>query len=737
MTQRPTTVQHQAPFDPETLGEAGQGESRWVAWLVVLACLLVVLLGLGALVRVQFSHTAGVLLQLAGLLLADAWLLYGLWQWRKKVWPLRVFWWVLSGTLVLALSVGALVLHWDMIAISLVGLWSMALAFFGGLQLIRHLPELAFALLPVVAMLIASRAAGYGFSTSMQVLAAHLVVAGLVYFGARSVPRALLIGACVMSLLLVLRTMVFMFNVDHALPILQMFRFDRMPGLMLSVIGAGVVSAALLGTPRTVLAVARTLIDEVAHMRIGIVIIALLLSVVVVFPLILDSSERLTYRVQFFLTYTIWPTSALLTLLSILVCCWTVSSDLTRKQIFMTMVKPIRRSEYLLGKWMGMMAINLLLVVVAGAGIYAFTYVMKNTGASRFEMSKLENEVLIARRGVVPVPPNDPDFSRALSQRVHELQGANTARDGYEVDTNSQLNVMRTRFQTLLPSESVDFLFRGLSPAKRYGDRIQLSFSPRVTGKTESKTASMFVWVNGQPFNVTQDGVHEPIEAASRVSQVIMLNSSDIDSQGNVLIRMASAMKVDEGPLATQLPPKIVFSADGGIEMLYRVESFGMNLIHALSIIWVKLMFIAAFALAAGSFLSFPVASVLCFMVFVTASLSGFLQSSFNQYGVVHTDGTLWSEIAAPFAEIFNLAFQEGKIWDAAKIVVTYVGRFFVAIMPSFSEYNPVPKMAHGRDVGANSVMKALLNVGFLWSLIVGLVGLAIFSRRELARVTV
>ena len=76
------------------------------------------------------------------------------------------------------------------------------------------------------------------------------------------------------------------------------------------------------------------------------------------------------------------------------------------------------------------------------------------------------------------------------------------------------------------------------------------------------------------------------------------------------------------------------------------------------------------------------------------------------------------------------------KFWEATKVLIRMAGKLIMALVPSFSDHNPIPLVADGQVVEPKLVGKAALMVGVVWTGIVGLIGQFIFRRRELAGVT-
>ena len=77
----------------------------------------------------------------------------------------------------------------------------------------------------------------------------------------------------------------------------------------------------------------------------------------------------------------------------------------------------------------------------------------------------------------------------------------------------------------------------------------------------------------------------------------------------------------------------VIFPFEDGLELLYKADTFTANFIRAVLLIFVRLIFLAALAVFAGSFLSFSVAILLCIAVFTMTNMSGFIGESFDVVG--------------------------------------------------------------------------------------------------------
>ena len=73
---------------------------------------------------------------------------------------------------------------------------------------------------------------------------------------------------------------------------------------------------------------------------------------------------------QIVLTYSLGSVSMLLGLATLWLACGTLARDVEECQMQMVAVKPIARWQIWLGKWLGLVALNGVLLVVSGLAIY-------------------------------------------------------------------------------------------------------------------------------------------------------------------------------------------------------------------------------------------------------------------------------------------------------------------------------------------------------------------------------
>jgi hypothetical protein len=502
------------------------------------------------------------------------------------------------------------------------------------------------------------------------------------------------------------------------------------------IVGVGLLRLLFSG-PWAWSAVARTLIDEAVRMKLALVFIVLLLLLVPVLPFLLDADERLQYRVRFFLTWALSGSALLLSLMTIFLSCATVSGDLRERHVFMTLTKPISRGSYLLGKWMGVVMFNLLLVALTGVGIWAFVQILAHSGTAQdaADQRALEEQVLVARVATDPQFPPGMDPEALYQQRLEQLRRDFPDDPAYEqVSPETERSIRAAivaRWYTIGPGRVQGYLFTGLSRAVQLAERgegrfIQLRLKPIATQPPPDRIVRLMMRINGRDYS------RAPLALPHDIYSVLDIPTQAIDDQGRLLVEIAN---IDDP--RQPVTGSVTFSRAEGLQVMYRVGDFTPNLARTLLMLWVRLVFLAMLGVAAASFLDFPVATLLCLMIFAGAVASGFFAQSLQEFGTrPREDLPLWRQLLANF-EIIADKWADGDRWEAFKVPIRVAGEFFMLLVPSFARFNPVPLIADGLLVSWTATFKALAWIGIGWTGVTAAAAWLLFRRRELARVTV
>ena len=493
----------------------------------------------------------------------------------------------------------------------------------------------------------------------------------------------------------------------------------------------------LLSGAHPILGVARTMVDEAIRQKIALVFIVVLIVLVPVLPPLL-AGDQLKQQVSNFLRYSLFVTGSLLSIMTVMLAARSLTAELESRVAFTTLTKPIARWQHITGKWLGLMALNAVLLTVAGVGIYSFTELLtRQQAASATDRAAVHEQILTGRLALQPETERPDDLTEQVIARLGELQTRDPATFGQpgtplhqvprEAVAQVESEVVR-RWLAIPPRGSRTYRFTGLDRLSPEATAIQLQLRPKARGSIDDKLIDLALRINDRDY---------PLEQQMRddTQKILYIDRRWINDDGVMDVEIFNGRRGLESPASDQ--PTIAFESGAGLLVLYRVASFERNLTRGLGMLWVRLGFLAMLGLAAATFLGFPVACLACALVFLAGAGSAFLTESFNTYASVGAkDLSLPARyLAAP--EAVSTQLTAGEYWKAVKVLIRLVGETFATLVPSLSDHNPGPQVAEGYVITYRDLGGALLRIGLIGTGVLALLAVVIYHRREVARVQV
>ena len=499
--------------------------------------------------------------------------------------------------------------------------------------------------------------------------------------------------------------------------------------LVLSGIASPRSSSSRHGRPTVIVniaAVAHTLIRESIRLRISFAFIVLMLITLPLIPLWIDPEEPVRYQLQNFLSDSMSLVYTLAACMTLVLACATVSFEVRDRQIWHLVTKPMGRLEYMLGKWVGLVSLNLILLVIGGVSIFSFTQYLGTRADDPMQAIEVHDEVLTARVGVLPT------FDKLTEEEVREK--ALSQYDGDAILRSEVEAGERTYTQTIrmivgrLRKEHLDkqravspdgfaegneydarvYEFQGLGPAKKSGKNLTLRYQFHIGRSEPTDRYPIIFRFPSFGEQVSQDFVPEQWHR-------LLVPAALIDDDGTLRIQILNG-----GFSFTPSDATERFFANGAtlffdptdFEVLWQATSFEANFTRAMIVNWTKLAFLAMLGVSTATFLSFPIAVLLSFTVFIGGSMSSFITNSVSMFSP-DADAILPIQIV-----------QVGIAWIASSVAF---------LLEPFGRASPNAMVIEGRLVAWSGVLRDLLILGLLWSGLVLGIGWAIFRRRELA----
>ncbi|MCD4699824.1 MAG: hypothetical protein K8R91_04545 [Phycisphaerae bacterium] len=507
---------------------------------------------------------------------------------------------------------------------------------------------------------------------------------------------------------------------------------------------------------RNIWAVTRETFLQCARTRIIVVFGVLLAVCVLGIGFKMTGDGTLKGRIQTFLAYSTSLTQLLLCLVTIFLTTSIVTGDIRHKYIFTIASKPLARWQYVLGRWCGVVLLNVLLLAAAMGAIYSLAqYIRKQPtriereaagGIVRqkkkdFDRRGVENEIFTARATYLPEPFNiDKPFEDRMKQIIDERGEDNLIRRHIQkrVPDKAEAEILfsnidarqramaEIRFtlreqildevKSVRPGKAVGLVFANLKPAPTDGPLLQVRY--KLNPLKPSATILQSIWQVENPQNGFIQFI--PRSDSTKTTSSFMVDPRAVTDEGRLNVFYINRQ-----------PGVIVKIEPEEITVLQRVAGFEGNFVRAGLLILLRLMFLTAASVLFGVFLSFPITCLSVMIIFVISMTSGFLH-----------DATRLPNKAMPSAyEYFSYLLVKGV---------------FVAL-PTFSSTSATDSLVDGEYIPWQTLIREYLvtfnragpDSGRFWQMIglkiqtgMGMrtilalaVGWLIFRRRELAGV--
>lgn len=441
------------------------------------------------------------------------------------------------------------------------------------------------------------------------------------------------------------------------------------------------------------------------RMKTAIVFMMLLIILLPILSLTSTGDGTAMGQIQSFVSYGLGLTVFLLSFLTIIVSCYTLSSDIKHKQIYTVVTKPIRRFELVIGKMLGVVLFDLLLLAVFSSIIYGLTVQMPHfSKTSEEELARLNNEFFTARASL----------KQTIDQQAIESQAVKTYD---ELKRTGQLDESRSRESILAelrdaekfnmystgPGGTVLWEFEQVRPFD-VNESIFIRFKFNAS-QTPVDRNIYGVWYVGDYRQVKYGSANmkTPIYSVTRKDVVDSVHEFDVPADA-VAADGYLAVGFYNDPVNNTT---VIFPLENGFEVLYKAGGFGRNFVSAILMILARLVFLACLGVSLSTWLGFPVAILCCFTIFFMGVINGFVAQSFGYLSQ-------------------NLA-----------LLYQFTVRPLIWLLPKFDET---------QNVGKYIIDARLIGYGFLAfsggillvkSLILLLVGFFIFARREIAKIIV
>ena len=453
---------------------------------------------------------------------------------------------------------------------------------------------------------------------------------------------------------------------------------------------------------RRIAAVAGLTLRAAFRYRLFWVLAALLMGSVIGLPVLIKDDGTARGFTQILLTYTLSLITFLLGFASIWLACGTLARDIEDCQMQMVVAKPIARWQVWIGKWIGIMLLNAILLSIAGLSLYSLM-MWRASKLSEAQQKVLRNEILVARGSVRElVRDNSQDIERIYAERLKKDPGLSSldqklVRKQIEEQIKGAEQIVEPNY---MRRWDLDFGFAKYT-LKDVPLYLRFKFMAAQTNAAGTYTGAFRVGPVDSP------GLQSaPLSLAANTFHEQQIPPNLLDTSGKLTIQF---MNWSDSAL--------LFTDVEGMEVLYREAGFGLNFTRGLLIIFFWIALLSAVGLACASLLSFPVAAF-CSLSLLILGVSGGTMSRVLEEG-----------------SVMGVNHETGVADN--KSVVDYI------LLPTFSGmlkvvtlvegFSPVDNLSTGRSISWSQVGRAFGQVVVLVGGFFVAIGILIFSRRELA----
>jgi hypothetical protein len=461
-----------------------------------------------------------------------------------------------------------------------------------------------------------------------------------------------------------------------------------------------------LATPvvgRPIFAVAWLTLKAAFRYRLVQILTALLLLAVIGMPALIKHDGTAQGFTQILLTYTLGSITLLLGFATLWLACGTLARDVEECQMQMVAVKPIARWQIWLGKWLGLLVLNALLLATSGLAIYGVLQWRASLLPAEAR-EELQTRVLVARSAI-----QEPIDYRAIEREVDRLFQERIKEAGVAaMDRTFVRDQIRERviaqFQIVRPGMArrwnLDFGSRGEALRDR-----PLTVRARFYAAQPTRTGTYYgAWEIGPPEGRRYRP--EPMSLADDTIHEFLIPPGLIDMQGRLSVDFQNFNET-----------ALLFPLEDGLVVLYEDGSFAPNFARGLVIVLCWLALLAAIGLAAASILSFPVAAFVSLAVLIVGFSTGTLRQIVEEGGIAGVD--------------HHVGFvQDPSLFD--RISVRVFGTL-LSVINLVQGFSPVESLSDGRTIGWGEVGRAILQILVLMAGLFAIIGITLFTRRELA----
>lgn len=449
-------------------------------------------------------------------------------------------------------------------------------------------------------------------------------------------------------------------------------------------------------------AVTRNTLAQALRMKVAVVVVILLVVLLPLMSLIVTGDGTLHGKLQTFISYGMSLMSLLLCVLTIAVSTYTLTSDLKGKQIHLVVTKSVSRYQIICGKLLGVVIMDVILLAVFSAIIYAAVLLLPRISKASEEEIELSQREFFTARASLKAEFDEDKINSLARKRFHDLVKADELPPKMtDKQVMSQLRGQeRMKMRKVDPGRRRTWQFENVRPVA--GTKTMFIRYKYVVPVDPPDSKVYGTWIVGDYMMAEQLGQGvTPIYRVDRMDVVDIFHEIEVPADAVTDDGILGLLFVNPSANGITVIPE-------DVEVLYKVDTFEMNYLRGVLVILTRLIFLAALGVAVSTWLSFPVAMLVSVVFFCIGLTNGFVTESIEYVG------------------------------KGSYIFYTFTIRPVLWLLPRFDrDFNPTAYMISGRVLSWIFVAKVYATAVFVKSLVLTLFGVWIFNNREIAKTVI
>ena len=361
---------------------------------------------------------------------------------------------------------------------------------------------------------------------------------------------------------------------------------------------------------RKIFAIAGLAIRSAIRSLVVVVLLALLLIAIIALPLTIKGDGTLTGAVQVLLRYTLGAVNIILSIATLWAGCAAIATEVQEHQVHLLVTKPVTRAQLWLGKWLGLLALNAVLLAIAGGMTYGLLHWHLNRQSlSVNDRTTLREELLVARRVVNAEQISvEADAQRIFAEQRRTRTLTKEARPDQVLAAIRQTLLQQAH--SLPPNLMLRHVFRVPTATTR-----PLVLRYKFTSSQTDKNPVACVWLAGAPER--PDRFQRPELAAPAGIHTLQVPALLVAADGTLTVDIANV---------NPEPVTMVFAPADGVQLLVYESSFAANFFRCLLVMLGELTFLGALSVTLGSLFSLPVAALTTAYAVMLMNIGSYLQ---------------------------------------------------------------------------------------------------------------